>query len=321
MLIERGARIIVEDWLRAEREEVIYFITDEKQREEAKAFEQAAENCGAIPKITFLPSDQIQGGHILDEVSHIMTYANAVVGAASFSIITTNAVNLAKKAGARFLSLPMHTNDHRSFLSYDFLQMSPKQAKQIGTPIRFALKRANSIHVTTKAGTDITFGKKNRNPGLFNGETHKKGSFSSASFEVYVPIEETATNGRVVLDGSMGYIGVVKDLLPIDFSDGVISHIEDTADGKRLQNYIASFNDPEMNRGAEFGIGLNTISRCAGNCYIEDESTFGTFHIGLGRNLALGGKHDASGHFDIVTHDPDIWADDIKIIENGKPIL
>lgn len=46
---------------------------------------------------------------------------------------------------------------------------------------------------------------------------------------------------------------------------------------------------------AEFGIGLNTHSRCAGNCYIEDESTYGTFHIGFGRNIALGGVQDASG--------------------------
>ena len=71
----------------------------------------------------------------------------------------------------------------------------------------------------------------------------------------------------------------------------------------------------------EFGIGLNPLSHCEGNCYIEDESALGTFHIGFGRNLALGGTLEASGHFDLTMFAPDIYADGVKIIENGKIII
>ena len=58
-----------------------------------------------------------------------------------------------------------------------------------------------------------------------------------------------------------------------------------------------------------------------GNCYIEDESALGTFHIGFGRNLALGGSWQASGHFDLTAHKPDVYADGHKIIHNGQIIV
>ena len=88
--------------------------------------------------------------------------------------------------------------------------------------------------------------------------------------------------------------------------------------GKILKDYLESFDDARMYYGAEFGIGLNSKSRCKGDCYIEDESAYGTFHIGLGRNFALGGQHDASGHFDLVTHNADIYFDNRHIVDKGK---
>lgn len=71
----------------------------------------------------------------------------------------------------------------------------------------------------------------------------------------------------------------------------------------------------------EFGIGLNSYSKCRGKCYIEDESAYGTFHIGFGRNIALGGVHEATSHFDLVALEPDIYADNRKIMEKGKIII
>ena len=89
----------------------------------------------------------------------------------------------------------------------------------------------------------------------------------------------------------------------------------------RLPREMDSFEDPRIYVAGEFGIGLNTLSQCLGNCYIEDESTFSTFHIGMGRNLALGGIQDAAGHFDLVFHRPTIYADQTLIMENGIPVV
>ena len=67
-----------------------------------------------------------------------------------------------------------------------------------------------------------------------------------------------------------------------------------------MKKYMEDYQDPRIYIAGELGIGLNSCSQCLGNCYIEDESAYGTFHVGLGRNIALGGIQNAKGHFDLV---------------------
>lgn len=318
MEIQLGAKIIVNDWLNAKQDEVLHFITDENHHREAAAFEQAAFEAGAVAKITFLPSGEIQDGQIFEEIQNVMSYADAIIGATHFSFITTSAVDFALKRGARFLSLPLHSNDGSSVFACDFIGMSPQEArKHSKTAIRH-LKSAKKIRVKTDLGTDMVCSKENREVGLFHGSCAKKRTISSSSFELYVPIVETMTEGTLVVDGSLGYLGLVKEPLSLVFSNGYLSDIEKTPDGERLKQYIDSFHDHEMYCAAEFGIGLNAKAQCRGISYIEDESTYGTFHVGFGRNLALGGNHDAEGHFDVVIHRPDIWADEVLIMKKGE---
>lgn len=81
MKMEQGARIIVERWLQAKPDDVLHFITDETKLREMEAFSAAAEGCGAVPKVSVLPSDSVQSGDSIEEMRHIMSYANAIVGA------------------------------------------------------------------------------------------------------------------------------------------------------------------------------------------------------------------------------------------------
>ncbi len=317
MRIEEGAKIVVEDWLHAKKGDLIYFITDETKRREAKAFKEATEKVGAICEITELDSTQIQSGACIDELRWEMAKADAIVGATNYSFITTDAVHYALSRGVQFLSMPMSTNDGRSLLEQEFLRMDPDEASRIGMPMFWQLRNASHIHVTTELGTDLHFNITDRFPGIFHGSLWEPGKCSSASFEIYIPPVEIKTHGKLVLDGSMGYIGLVEKPLKITFENGYIKCIEDTPDGVKLLRYIKSFNDLEMFCAAEFGIGLNTVAKCQGISYIEDESAYGTFHIGFGRNLALGGSHNAAGHFDLVTHNPTIVVDDKVIMKNG----
>ena len=318
MRIEQGARIIVENWIHAQPEDVIHFITDETKLREAEAFTYATRQIGAIPKLTVLPSDSVQAGDSIEQMRNIMSYATAIVGATNYSFITTNAVDYALHHGARFLSLPLSTNDGGSLLEQDFLKMDPNVAARLGRPMLRCLRSSDTVHITTKLGTDIHFGIKNRKPGIFNGVTARAGVCASASFEVYIPPVETQTNGRVILDGSMGYIGLVKNALELGFENGYLTYIDPTPDGRRLKSFLEDFGDPEMYCAAELGIGLNQISRCRGASYIEDESAYGTFHIGFGRNLALGGDHNAAGHFDVVVHNPTIITGEAVLMKDGE---
>lgn len=269
---------------------------------------------------------------MLEELSmYVGTYFNereeafdaydAVIGAAEYSLITTKAVKRAVSRRKRFLSLPLSTNDGTSMLAYDFLRVDTAKSKIMATSMLDYYRSASKINIKTSLGTDLQLSIKGRKAGFFNGCCRDGKGLSSASVEVYVSIVEDRTEGTLILDGSMGYIGTVAAPAAIEISGGKITSIENTPDGQKLKDYIARFEDSRMLTASEFGIGLNTYSRCLGRCYIEDESAYGTFHIGFGRNIALGGVQDAAGHFDLVAHNADIYIDNQMVMEHGKIMI
>jgi len=316
-----GARCIIQNWIEAKENEVLHFITDENHIREADIFELAAFECGVVPKITILSSDSVQSGEVIEKMKNTMYYSDVIIGATHYSFITTEAVDYALKKGSRFLSFPMHTNDNSSIFEREFIRMRPKTAKKMGRPVADKITKSERVVVTTKKGTNVAFCVKDRKAGIFAGSCTGRGRVASSSFEVYVPIVETMTNGVVIADGSLGYLGAIKSPVELVFEAGYLVEINGKEDATRLKRYMESFNDKEIYCAAELGIGLNTKSKCEGVCYIEDESTYGTFHIGFGRNIALGGNHEAKGHFDIVTHKPDITADDIILMNEGELVF
>ena len=316
-----GARCIIQNWIEAKENEVLHFVTDENHIKEADIFELAAFECGVVPKITILSSDGVQSGEVIEKMKNTMYYSDVIIGATHYSFITTEAVDYALKKGSRFLSFPMHTNDNSSIFEREFIRMRPKTAKKMGRPVADKITKSERVVVTTKKGTNVAFCVKNRKAGIFAGSCTGRGRVASSSFEVYVPIVETMTNGVVIADGSLGYLGAIKSPIELVFEAGYLVEINGKEDATRLKRYMESFNDKEIYCAAELGIGLNTKSKCEGVCYIEDESTYGTFHIGFGRNIALGGNHEAKGHFDIVTHKPDIIADDIILMNEGELVF
>lgn len=317
--IDKGVSIILHDWLDVRPGELIHFITDETHLKEAEAMSRWAYGADAILKTTVLPAQLIQNGDIIEKMVDILSNENVIIGATDYSFITTNAVTTAVRNGARFLSLPLSCTDGTSLLENDFIQMSSADARRNARKLINYLTGGDRIRVTTKLGTDISFSMKGRIPGEFYGRARRSGAVGSASFEVYVaPIEDTM-NGTLYLDASYGYLGLVESPVKIEFRDGTLisAEAEDNS-AKKLIDYIESFKDKTMYKPGEFGIGLNKLSKVRGVCYIEDESVCGTFHLGMGRNISLGGVQQAKGHFDIVTNRPNIYVDDMMIMKEGE---
>lgn len=321
MEISEGARIIVDHWIQVKRGETVLFITDETHVEEGMEIRKYAAAYGGVVILVVIPQEAAQDGIITDKMTELFCKVDIIVGATEHSLITTKAVKSAIAKGARFLSLPLSSNTGRSILESDFLSMEPAQSAKLAKGLVDCLNQADTIRATTALGTDITFGKAGRKAAFFNGLADLRSCIGSSSFEAYVPIVEDATEGVVILDGSLGYLGAAKDHTRLEFQQGYLRKIESTLDGLRLKEYIDGFQDWEMYCACEFGVGLNYFAQCNGSSYIEDESSYGTFHIGMGRNIALGGNHDAKGHFDLVIKNPDIYADGKQVIRDGKIIV
>lgn len=319
--IERGAWIVIRSWLRLKPWERLLIVTSENHLTEAKVLKHFALKRAAAADLMVVEKRGKQVGVFFDRNEEIFDGYKAVIGATDYSLVTTKAAKRAIKRGSKFLSLPLSTNDGHSMLSYRFMAMDTKKSKMMAGVIMKYLNSSSVIQVKTKLGTDLKLYKRNRSAGFFNGVVKDGHGFSSASIEVYVPIEETKTEGVMVPDGSLGYIGRVEKPFVIRLEQGRICDIEMNVSGEKLKEYMEDFHDPEIYVASELGIGLNSYAKCRGKCYIEDESAYGTFHIGVGRNLALGGVHEANGHFDLVAREPDIYVDNRKIMENGKIII
>ena len=317
--IDKGVSIILHDWLNVKKDELIHFITDEKHLKEAEAIARWADGADAVLKTTVLPSHVIQDGDVIEKMVGILSNENVIIGATNYSFITTSAIRTAVGNGARFLSIPLSCTDGTSLLENDFILMNTSEAKRNARKLISYLSGAERIRVTTKLGTDLSLSIKGRKPGSFYGQARRPKETASASFEVYVAPVEDSMNGVLYLDASIGYVGLVNNPIKIIYKDGTMISAESEGDDvKKLISYIDSFKDPTMYKPGEFGIGLNKRSQVRGVCYIEDESTYSTFHIGMGRNIALGGVQEAAGHFDIVTHKPNIYVDDMLIMKEGE---
>lgn len=319
--IERGAQIIIRDWMRIRFWDKLLIVTNEKYLLEASLLKKYALKKNASVDLMIMEKAGRTVGVLFDENETLFDGYTAIIGATDYSIVTTKATKRAIKRGSRFLSLPLYVNNSKSMLSYDFITMDTKKSKLMAKVIMKYICNSSMLHITTNIGTDIRVYKRDRMPGFFNGVAKDGNGFSSASFEIYVPIEETETEGEMIVDGSLGYIGRPEEPIKVKFSKGNIVEIEQNPSGDRLKKYIDEYNDSNMYVSSELGIGLNSYAKCEGNCYIEDESAYGTFHIGLGRNIALGGTHEANGHFDLVSLKPDIYADNRKIMHQGRIII
>lgn len=314
---ERGARIVIDQWIQLKAGEHLCIVTSQMHQAEAELLKKIADKRSDFVSIMQVSQEGIHVGDWFDSHPNVFDDDDVIIGASDYSIVTTRACDRALKKGKKFLSLPLSTNNGQSMLGFDFMTMDPDISRIKAEILIQYIRNAKTVHIQTDRGTDLQFGMKGRKPGFFNGTFRDNHSYSSASIEVYIPIEETKTEGTLMLDGSYGYLGKVKKPFHVSFEKGKIVSIEKCPAGNILSDYLAGYHDNRMYYGGELGLGLNSKSRCAGQCYIEDESTYGTFHIGVGRNIGLGGIHDASGHFDLVTWKPSIWFDNRMIMNHG----
>jgi leucyl aminopeptidase (aminopeptidase T) len=114
------------------------------------------------------------------------------------------------------------------------------------------------------------------------------------------PVEGSA-EGRVVVDGSLLFLGPAQLPAPVELSFEA-GRLVDVAgpEAWRLADAIERSGDEERMRNlAEVSIGLNPRSRPGGSP-LELEGIVGGAHVAVGNNAAYGGGVDARSHIDCV---------------------
>ena len=173
--------------------------------------------------------------------------------------------------------------------------------------------------MTTPFGTDLKFCAENRRGNALYCLV-EKGKFSTApTVEANVSPIEGTSEGIIVADASVPYIGIglLKEPIVCKVEKGFITSIEGGKQAKLLSEDLANKKDPNVYNIAELGIGLNPNCRFIG-LMLEDEGVYGSCHIGIGTSVNLGGVLKAACHYDLIMTKPTIIADGITIMKDGE---
>ena len=179
------------------------------------------------------------------------------------------------------------------------------------------LSDAREVNVTTKLGTDITFGVEGMLGKGASGIYREPGSGGNLpGSEAYIAPSKNKVDGVVFIDGSLRLKNktvLLKDSVRLDIEKGSIRKINSSYEARLLLETLKwahrkAKNPDNVWKIGELGIGLNKNARIIGSTII-DEKTYGSAHIAIGSNSWFGGDIKTFIHLDQVFKNPSIKVD------------
>lgn len=320
IMYAEGAYRIAAYNARIQKDEKVLVVGDYNMTDITARIARAAAACGAEVVTCFMSPREWDCQEPPKMIADAMLSADVIFTPVSVSIAWTKAMREALANGARSMLMTAFTDE--IFLSPALLKTDFDGQAKICYKLAELYSKANILHLTTEIGTDLTFIKGERKANIVTSLLEKGKLGSAPNIEINVVPLEGTSNGRLVIDGSIPYLGmgVLNTPVTMDVQDGFITAIDTNSEfATRLSNNLKSFQNENCYNIAEFGVGLNPEARLTG-IMLEDEGVFGTIHIGIGTSIALGGNIDAPIHYDLIIKNVTIELDG-KVIQKGRELF
>jgi len=305
--------IALKDYLGLKKDETLLIITDETRREISQTLLEVGKQLCKEAFLVEMKKRDINGEEPPPAIAALMKMVDVVVCPTEKSLTHTDARRNAVKEGVRVATMPGIGID----TMIRCLSAEANKVVELSLLVRSKLEPASEIRVVTEKGTDITMPMKGRNVIESTGVLKNKGdSGNLPSGEVYLAPWEGKTNGKVVIDGSVAGIGMLKNPITITVKDGFAETFKGGEEAKKLKEMLDKVGR-DAKAVAEFGIGTNYKAQLCGEI-LEDEKVYGTIHIAFGNNVSMGGNINVKSHIDGLVIAPDVYVDGVLIMEKGK---
>ena len=314
----RTARRAVEQVLAIKPGEKVLVLTDTGRPVSiARVLASAAYAAGAEVVVATMITRETHGVEPPEVIAEAMKVVDAVIMPISYALTHTDAVRNALKRGTRFCNFREINED---MMIHGAVAADYNKVREIATKLGQRMDKANTVRVTTPAGTDITMSLAGRTAKVLAGFAQEPGTHSGLpSGETAIsPIEGTA-NGVIQNPFSMDGIGVIREPFRLVVSNGKVQEVTGGLEALKLRQIFAR-QDENATNIAEFAIGANPSSRITG-VMNEDKRRLGTVHIAVGDNMTLGGKVRSNIHYDILLFDPTVRLDNETVVENGTLVI
>lgn len=314
--LQRCARVAVERCACVKPGERILVLTDTlRDLSVAEALVGAALAAGAEGVLMVTPTRRLTPQEPPASAAAAMQASDVVFLYTTYSLSHSQARVHAQQAGARVISMPGVTED--GFLRT--LSVDTAKLAELTNRLADRVARAKTARVTTQLGTDMRY-ELGHPVTAIDGICEKSGEldFFPAGLFLSVPREGSAT-GTAVVDGSITQIGRLSTPVTMTFADGRLTKIDGGQDAARLEQLLASLDDPNAYAFAAWGIGSNPGAALVGeDPSFEGERIFGWTHVSTGSNSTFpGGTVQAKIHLDGIISRPTIYIDDELIVQDG----
>jgi leucyl aminopeptidase (aminopeptidase T) len=251
-------------------------------------------------------------------IAAAMLAADAILMPVSYSLTHTQARRDANAKGVRVLSLPGYKEAMLAGggLDADFRAVRPGVLK-----FSRLLEESNAVHITSSTGTDLHISIAGKKGFAFTGIADEPGTWAAPpAIEATTAPVEDSTTGILVVDGFLMPGGAVHSEVRMVFDHGRITSITGGAQADEFRKLLEGYKDPNVYFAVELGFGMNPKAEFGRN-YLEDETTYGTAHIGLGEGRTFGSKMTACAHMDLVLDRPTVTIDGKVVLRDRKVSL
>lgn len=312
----KASTIALKECMGLQKDETLLIISDEQKKEIGYSLFEVGKKLSKEAVYVEMKSRQINGEEPPEAIAEMMKRFDVVLCPTAKSLTHTNARREAVKLGARVGTMPGISKQ----TMIRCLSANYKKIIDLTFKLTKILKNAAEIKVTSKLGTDITMPMKDRKIIPSTGVLKNPGeSGNLPSGEVYLAPWEGKSNGRIVIDGSMAGIGLLKNPITIQVTDGYAEKITGKSEAKKLVKMFDKVGR-DARAVAEFGIGTNYKAKIIGQI-LEDEKVMGTIHIAFGNNVSMGGNINVPSHLDGLIKKPTVFLDDVMIMDEGRLLV
>jgi leucyl aminopeptidase (aminopeptidase T) len=310
--VEQVCRKIVRECTGLDKGEVCLLVKDLETSELHRGLEAAIRACGGIPLVLGLPEEAYMQGPLPKGVEAAMISADVVL-LCTRELFPHRPRRSATEAGTRVLSMCTVTKE----MALRALDVDYDELSRVTRELANALSQASEVLIKSQLGTEIRRAIRGQAAVYLDGLAREPGRSTAlpAGVVAILPLTETA-EGKVILDGSISSIGLLRKPVALTVKRGKIEDIQGDEEAEELLRILETA-DENACCIAEVGLGTNPKATYTGNL-VEDERVRGSGHIGLGRNTHLGGTIESSLHLDATIRKPTIYLDGQAIVRDGN---
>lgn len=315
----RGATKAMTQCAGVKEGENVVIACDTNKTRLAEALAAAAYAAGGMPTIVTFPTTGAHGRQVPKAVVGACARSDVFFFPTSWSMTHTDARIEAIKNGARGSTMCEVTED---CLCTGGILADYEECDRLGRKLGAAIAEGGTIRMTSPDGTDLQGEIRGRPVQYETGLFREPGQFGSLpNSELNISPIEGTTEGVIVTDiRVMGYGALREESVNIKIKKGEVAEITGGPAAEYLKATLKSFDDKTAYNLAEFGIGLNPMSRVRATNQ-EDLGKLGFGHHGIGSNYAIGGNVAAPCHIDVIYSCATVEIDGKTILDNGKILI